>query len=75
MFLKRLEEYISSENSVRHKSIQLAAYFKAEKAGFPQGQEFSFWIEAEREYDERYEKFIVNKSPWDRFMYKIGIRN
>lgn len=75
MFIKRLEEFFYSENSVRHKSIQLEAYLKSEKAGFPQGQEAYFWSEAEREYDEKYEKLMASKSPWDRFMCKIGIQN
>lgn len=75
MILERLEKCFSTNGnaSVRHQSIKLAAYLKAEKAGFPHGQEVQFWTEAEREYDEKYEKLMADKSPWDRLMYKIGI--
>lgn len=75
MLLQRLEKCFTTNGnaSVRHQSIKLAAYLKAERAGFPPGQEVRFWTEAEREYDERYEKLLADKSPWERFMYKIGI--
>jgi hypothetical protein len=58
---------------VRHQSVKVAAYLKAERAGFPAGQEVRFWAEAEREHDERYKKLMADKSLWERFMCKIGI--
>ncbi|MCB1786658.1 MAG: DUF2934 domain-containing protein [Chromatiaceae bacterium] len=35
----------------RHKKIELAAYYKAEKRGFAPGRELDDWLEAEREVD------------------------
>lgn len=74
MLLERLGKCFSTNGnaSVRHQSIKVAAYLKAEKAGFPHGQEAHFWAEAEQECDERYKKLMADKSPWERFMYKIG---
>ena len=36
----------------RHRRIEVAAYFKAEKRGFAPGHALDDWLEAEREIDE-----------------------
>ncbi len=77
MYLERWQKCFSNNKAtIRHQDIELAAYLKAESAGFPPGREIDFWIEAEREYDEKErEKPTISKSSfWDEFMYKIGLR-
>jgi hypothetical protein len=37
--------------SSRFKEIERIAYLLAEEAGFPEGQDLSFWLAAEKEYD------------------------
>lgn len=46
------EYHYDFANEGRHKAIQEAAYFKAEKRGFAPGHELDDWLEAEREVDE-----------------------
>lgn len=60
----------SNASADRHNAIQTAAYLKAERAGFPPGQDVRFWTEAEREYDEAVRQSFT--SPWDHLMYRIG---
>ena len=38
----------------RHARIAQAAYYRAQRAGFPPGQDLAFWLEAEREVDRAY---------------------
>ncbi len=57
----------------RHKLIEVSAYLKAEKEGFPPGQEIRFWTEAEREYDETQNAAMLAKAPWEQLLYRISI--
>ncbi len=40
--------------SSRFKEIERGAYLRAEEAGFPDGQELSFWLAAEKKYDRKF---------------------
>lgn len=42
----------AASDDIRRQMIQAAAYFRAEKRGFPGGTELQDWIEAEAEVDQ-----------------------
>ena len=47
---RRLGDLVIS-NDLRNELIQLSAYFRAERNGFPEGEEEQNWLEAEEEVD------------------------
>ena len=47
---RRLGDLVIS-NDLRNELIQLAAYYKAERNGFVEGEDEQYWLEAEQEVD------------------------
>lgn len=49
-------------SKIRHQMIAEAAYYRAERRGFQEGNVLQDWLEAEREIDLMYSQFSQRRS-------------